>query len=232
MDIIAATDTADCDTTVSIRTGVARNVAVPIQNEDTGVGSVANTGNVVVRDCPLTRAAHVDWVVSVQVVTIDFKVVDRAVLGVHTVSRRCSRDDVVIVLRIVCVCTEVEPHTEVDTVNELVVAHVESVLAVTTVVGADCVEVVWYEDTSTTVNHRVARNLDVVESRGLDTHVVVVDRTGTHVGRRIVVHQQAVGHFEVTVVLVVTTTSGDTLDSQEFAVVDVVVTVAVGSRVS
>ena len=45
-------------------------------------------------------------------------------------------------------------------------------------------------------------------------------------------NQQAVGYFEVTVVLVVTTTSCNGLQSKQFSVIDVEVTVTVGTRVS
>ena len=104
--------------------------------------------------------------------------------------------------------TEVEPHTEVGTVFHDVVADIKSVLTISTVVNVGRVVVVRYEYTNTTVNHGVTSDFDVVESRGLDTHVIVVNRACTvwNVGRRLVVDQQTVGDFEVTVVCVVTTT--------------------------
>ena len=46
------------------------------------------------------------------------------------------------------------------------------------------------------------------------------------------VHQDAVGNIEITIALVVTTAGRDALETKHGCIVDVVVTVAVGSRVS
>ena len=126
-----------------------------------------------------TRTARVDWVFTVNRVTVNLKIEHVGVLSVDCISAQ-SRHGVPVDLITSAVGTKVEPHTKVRTILHIVVAHRHTLctdLGRRRVGWRYCIEVVRDKHTNTTIDERVALDHDIVVSRGLDAHVIVVNRT-------------------------------------------------------